>query len=116
MKTLSINTVHNYVDGDWQPSSATEFLYVVNPATAETLGRVPLSPAADVDAAVAAAAKAFPGWRRTPVTERVQFLFKLKALLHEHYEELARTITMECGKTLGEARGEVQRAIENTEV
>ena len=80
------------------------------------LGRVPLSPAAEVDAAVQAAAKAFPDWRRTPVTDRVQFLFKLKALLQQHFEELARTITMECGKTLGEARGEVQRAIENVEV
>jgi malonate-semialdehyde dehydrogenase (acetylating)/methylmalonate-semialdehyde dehydrogenase len=89
---------------------------ILNPATAELLGRVPLSSAVEVDSAVQAAAKAFPEWRRTPVTDRVQFLFKLKALLHAHYEELARTITMECGKTLGEARGEMQRAIENTEV
>ena len=50
------------------------------------------------------------------MTDRVQYLFKLKALLHQHFEELARTITMECGKTLGESRGELQRAIENVEV
>ncbi len=111
-----MNTLRNYTDGEWRSSAASDFLKVINPATAEILGSVPLSPAAEVDAAVQAAARAFPAWRRTPATDRVQFLFKLKALLHEHYEELARTITMECGKTIAEARGEVQRALENTEV
>jgi malonate-semialdehyde dehydrogenase (acetylating)/methylmalonate-semialdehyde dehydrogenase len=104
------------INGEWRDSSATELLEVRNPATAEVLGRVPLSSAQEVDAAVQAASKAFPEWRRTPVTDRVQFLFKLKGLLHEHFEELARTITMECGKTIAESRGEMQRAIENVEV
>jgi len=116
MSTASTNTLRNFIGGQWHESGATEFLPIHNPATAEVLGRVPLSPATEVDAAVQAAARAFPEWRRMPVTDRVQYLFKLKAILHEHYEDLARTITMECGKTLGEARGEVQRAIENTEV
>src|SRR5262245_17332290 len=106
----------NFINGEWRISGATEAVEVRNPATAEMLARVPLAPAAEVDAAVQAAARAFPEWRRTPVTERVQFLFKLKALLQEHFEELARTITMECGKTIGESRGELQRAIENVEV
>src|SRR5688500_16071528 len=110
-----MNRIQNFIDGEWRASNA-DALDVLNPATAERLGRVPLSSAAEVDVAVTAAVRAFPGWRRTPVTERVQFLFKLKALLQEHYEELARIITMECGKTLAESRGEVQRAIENTEV
>lgn len=108
--------LRNYIAGDWHESAASAFLNVHNPATAEVLGRVPLSPAQEVDAAVQAAARAFPEWRRTPVTDRVQCLFQLKALLHQHFEELARTITMECGKTLVEARGEMQRAIENVEV
>lgn len=108
--------IRNLVNGEWRASAATEFLDVHNPATAEVLGRVPLSPRAEVDAAVQAAARAFPEWRRTPVTDRVQCLFKLKTLLQQHFEELARTITMECGKTIGEARGEIQRAIENVEV
>jgi malonate-semialdehyde dehydrogenase (acetylating) / methylmalonate-semialdehyde dehydrogenase len=80
------------------------------------LARVPLAPASEVDAAVAAAATAYPEWRRTPVTERVKFLDRLKGLLLQHGEELARTITMECGKTIGESRAELQRAIENVEV
>jgi len=51
-----------------------------------------------------------------PVTERIQYLFKLKGLLEDHFEDIARTITMECGKTLAESRGEMRRAIENVEV
>lgn len=93
-------------------------LAVENPATGETLGKVPFGPEAskDVEAAVAASVAAQKEWRDTPVVERVQPLFKLKALLEEHREDLARTITMECGKTLGESRGEMQRAIENVEM
>src|SRR5919202_968801 len=109
-------TVQNYVEGGWRPSSATETLPVMNPATGEELGRVPLSPAAEIDAAAQAAARAYPAWRRVPVTDRVQYLFKLKALLEEQFEDLARTITMEAGKTLVESRGEMRRAIENVEV
>src|SRR5207302_1613728 len=106
----------NYIAGDWRPSSATEYLDVVNPATVEVLGQVPLSPAVEVDQAARAAAAALPGWRRTPASERTQYLFKLKGLLDEHFEDLSRTITQECGKTLDEARGEIRRSIENVEV
>ena len=89
---------------------------MVNPATGEELGRVPLSAAAEVDEAVRAASAALPAWRRTPVTDRAQFLFKLKPLLEQSFEDLARAVTIECGKTLAESRGEVRRAIENVEV
>jgi malonate-semialdehyde dehydrogenase (acetylating)/methylmalonate-semialdehyde dehydrogenase len=108
--------VRNFIAGEWSESRAAEFLHVVNPATAEVLGNVPLSPASEVDRAAEAAAAAFPEWRRTPATERVQFLFKVKNLLEDHFEDLARTITIECGKTLEESRGEMRRAIENVEV
>jgi malonate-semialdehyde dehydrogenase (acetylating)/methylmalonate-semialdehyde dehydrogenase len=108
--------LQNYIDGQWCVSSATEHLAVVNPATAETLAQVPLSTAAEVDQAVQSAAKAFQPWRRTPPPQRVQYLFRLKTLLEEEFEELARTITLECGKTLEESRGEMRRAIENVEV
>jgi malonate-semialdehyde dehydrogenase (acetylating)/methylmalonate-semialdehyde dehydrogenase len=113
---MTETTLRNYIGGEWRASDAVESLAVCNPATADVLARVPLSPAAEVDQAVLAASKALPDWRRTPVTDRVQFLFKFKALLHQHFDELARTITMECGKTLGESRGEMQRAVENVEV
>jgi malonate-semialdehyde dehydrogenase (acetylating)/methylmalonate-semialdehyde dehydrogenase len=112
----STNPLPNYINGEWCTSSATEFLNVVNPATASLLTQVPLSTKSDVDAAAKAAAEAFTSWRRIPPTERVQYLFKLKILLEEHLDELARTITIECGKTLAEAKGEWQRAIENVEV
>jgi malonate-semialdehyde dehydrogenase (acetylating)/methylmalonate-semialdehyde dehydrogenase len=108
--------LHNYVGGTWVESSTTEYLDITNPATTEVLGQVPLSPASEVGQAAEAAAAAFPAWRRTPAPDRIQYLFKLKALLEEHLDELARTITMECGKTLEESKSEMRRAIENVEV
>ena len=70
--------IPNFIADAWQASAATEVLEVTDPAKAETIARVPLSSAAEVDLAVQAAAEAFPEWRRTPVTDRVQFLLKLK--------------------------------------
>jgi malonate-semialdehyde dehydrogenase (acetylating)/methylmalonate-semialdehyde dehydrogenase len=93
-----------------------EALKVLNPASAQVLAEVPLSPSEEVDAAVLAAQKAFPEWRRTPAGERIQPLFKLKALLEENFDGLARTVTEECGKTYAESAGELRRAIENVEV
>src|SRR5205085_8925571 len=72
--------------------------------------------AADVNAAVESAATAFPEWRRTPPEDRIQPLFKLKMLLEEHIDDIARIITMENGKTFTEAKAEMRRAIENVEV
>jgi malonate-semialdehyde dehydrogenase (acetylating)/methylmalonate-semialdehyde dehydrogenase len=106
----------NYINGSWEPSRATESLNVINPASAAVLAEVPLSPAAEVAKAVDAASAAFVTWRRTPAGERIQPLFKLKMLLEENIDSLARTITNECGKTLGEATGEMRRAIENVEM
>jgi malonate-semialdehyde dehydrogenase (acetylating) / methylmalonate-semialdehyde dehydrogenase len=105
----------NFINGAWQSSDASQ-LDVTNPATAEVIAQAPLTPAAEVDAAVQAAAAAFPGWRRTPVTDRIQPLFRFKALLEANLDDLARTITTECGKTYAESAGEVRRGIENVEV
>jgi len=106
----------NYIGGSWRQPTASETLNVLNPATGEVLARVGLSTAEEVDRAVQAARAAFPDWRRTPAVERVQYLFKLRDLLEQHFEELSRTVTLENGKTLEEARGEVRRAVENVEV
>lgn len=106
----------NYLGGTWQRSQADTFLPVENPATAEAIVRVPLSSAEEVDKAVQAAQMAFADWRRTPPLERVQYLFKLKRLLEENFDEIAHLTTQECGKTLEEARGELQRGLENVEV
>ena len=106
----------NYVNGTWQRSQARDYLAVTNPATAEVMAEVPLSPAEEVDQAAQSAAEAFEDWRRTPVVERVQHLFKLKNLLEEHLDEMARLVTNECGKTYAESVGELRRGIENVEV
>ncbi|HEY9893847.1 MAG TPA: CoA-acylating methylmalonate-semialdehyde dehydrogenase [Candidatus Sericytochromatia bacterium] len=106
----------NYINGAWCASSATTHLKVINPATTDVLATVPLSSASEVDQAAQAAQAAFVSWRRTPATERIQYLFKLKTLLEEQLGTLAQTITQECGKTLTESKGELRRAIENVEV
>ena len=106
----------NYINNEWIASKSKEFVEVRNPATGELLGKTPLSSAAEVDAVAFAAAKALPDWRRVPVNERVGYLFKLRMLLDENIDEIARLITMECGKTLDEARAEMRRAVENVEV
>jgi len=106
----------NYINGQWVRPTSTELADVINPATGELLARVPLSNEADVANAIEAASSAFPGWRRTPPEERIQYLFKLKYLLEEHFEEIARLITMENGKTLTESKAEIRRGIENVEV
>lgn len=111
-----MNILPNYINGKWQKSTATEHLDVINPTTAELLGKVPLSPKSEVNEATESATKAFKSWRHTPASERVQFLFLLKYLLEENLEDIARTITFECGKTLVESRIEMRRAIENVEI
>jgi malonate-semialdehyde dehydrogenase (acetylating)/methylmalonate-semialdehyde dehydrogenase len=113
-----MNSLNNYINGTWTASSEQLRLPVLNPATQESLAQVPCgtSTAQDVASAVEAATKAFPGWSDTPVMERVQPLYKLKFLLEEHKQDLAETITLECGKTLNESVGEMTRAIENVEM
>ena len=107
--------VPNYIDGDWTAPSE-EGREVVNPATNETVSTVGFSSAADVDEAVTAGEAAFETWRKTPVEERIQPLFRLKTLLEDHHDELAEVLVQEHGKTLGEAKGELRRGIENVEV
>src|SRR4051794_39753652 len=108
----------NYIDGAWVKSREDSTINIVNPATQETLAKVPYGngTSLDVEDAVEMASRAFQLWCQVPVMKRVQPLYKLKQLLEENAEEIARTITLEAGKTLAESRGEIQRAIENVEV
>ncbi len=106
----------NYIGGVWRHSAATEFATVSDPATGEVLAKTPLSPPSEVDMAATIAAEAFVDWRRTPPVKRIQPLFKLKALMEDHFDGMAEMIVLENGKTIGEARGEIRRAIENVEV
>ena len=110
------DTIFNYIGNAWVKSEASEFYEVINPATQELIGKTPLSSKEEVDRAAGVAADAFIEWKHIPVTERVQYLFKLKNALEDHFEELSRLITVECGKTLDESRGEMRRAIENVEI
>ena len=106
-------TVPNFVGGSWTRTSSAESLPVTDPATGEPLGRVPLSTREDVGAAVAAAAAAFPRWRAVPVVDRIQVLFRLRALFEQHLGELAESMTREHGKTLEESAGELKRGLES---
>ncbi len=106
----------NYINGQWVASGAAECLPVINPGTAEHIVDAPLSPGEEVDLAARAAAAAFPAWRRVPAPDRIQYLFKLKQLLEDNLDALARSCTEECGKTHKESLGELRRAIENVEV
>jgi malonate-semialdehyde dehydrogenase (acetylating)/methylmalonate-semialdehyde dehydrogenase len=107
--------IPNFIGGRWVTAAATDSLPVSDPATGETLAHVPLSGAAEVGAAVSAARAAFPAWRATPAVERARVLFRLKTLLERERDQLATTLSREHGKTLAEARGEIQRGIENVE-
>lgn len=113
-----MNILKNYIDGTWTASASKETREVVNPATQEVLAKVPYGAATvtDVDLAVQAASKAYREWSKVPVMKRAQVLYKLKSLMEENTDSLAKTITMESGKTYGESVGEIQRAIENIEV
>jgi malonate-semialdehyde dehydrogenase (acetylating)/methylmalonate-semialdehyde dehydrogenase len=111
-----LTKIPNYINGQWQDSGASEWQDVINPATGEVLARVPLADASEVTKAIEFAAAAYPAWRRTPPEDRIQPLFKLKQLLEEHLDDLARIITRENGKTFAEAKAELRRAIENVEV
>src|SRR2546430_13766694 len=108
-------TLRNHIAGEWVESSASDCLEITNPATAEPLGRVPLSTSRDVDQAVSAARAAFPAWRAVPPVVRARHLFQFKHVLEQHFDEVASIITRENGKTLDEARGSVRRGIENVE-
>ncbi|HEY46948.1 MAG: methylmalonate-semialdehyde dehydrogenase [Anaerolineae bacterium SM23_ 63] len=113
---MTPNVLKNYIDGEWVESKSREMLDVKNPATAEVIARVPLSTIDEVDHAVQAAKAAFPGWRETTPYTRARYMFELKNVMEDRFEELAAVIVKEHGKIIDEARGEVRRSIENVEV
>lgn len=107
--------VSNYINGEWVKSLGTEGVDIINPANKKVLDRTPLGTAEDVNRAVQAAAEAFKTWRKVPTQDRVQYLFRLKTLLEENFEDLALSCTLEHGKTLVESRGDVRRGIQMVE-
>ncbi|UOQ93323.1 CoA-acylating methylmalonate-semialdehyde dehydrogenase [Halobacillus shinanisalinarum] len=113
--TSELKTLKNYIGGEWVEAKSDQAEEVYNPATGEVIARVPLSSEEDVDYAVNFAKQAFQEWKEVPVPKRARILFKYQQLLVEHWDELAELITIENGKNLKEAKGEVQRGIENVE-
>jgi malonate-semialdehyde dehydrogenase (acetylating) / methylmalonate-semialdehyde dehydrogenase len=111
----TMRTLSNYVGGAWVPADGEGVLDDVDPATGELLAQIPLSGAADVDAAVRAARAAQPAWRETAPQVRVRALYRLRDVLDQHREELATLVTRDMGKTIDDARGEVGRGIESVE-
>lgn len=105
----------NFINGEWINAKSTETANVLNPATGETLVKVPISSTEDVDIAVRSANEAFKTWKQTPVPKRARILFKYHYLLTENHEQLAKLIVQENGKAYKEAYGEVQRGIECVE-
>jgi malonate-semialdehyde dehydrogenase (acetylating)/methylmalonate-semialdehyde dehydrogenase len=116
MSTTATRLLDNYVAGAWTPAAAaSDALDVTNPATGDVLARVPLSGAADLDAAVRAARAALPAWRAVSTIARARKLFELRERLVARHEDLARSVTIEMGKTIADARAEVARMIEMVE-
>jgi malonate-semialdehyde dehydrogenase (acetylating) / methylmalonate-semialdehyde dehydrogenase len=116
MSTTTTRVLENYIAGRWTPAhAATEVLDVINPATGEVLARVPLSGAADLDAAVQAAREALPAWRAVSTIARARMMFALRERLLQRSDDMARAVTAEMGKTIGDAQAEVARMIEMVE-
>ncbi|MBT2756305.1 CoA-acylating methylmalonate-semialdehyde dehydrogenase [Mesobacillus foraminis] len=113
--TQTVQTLKNYIGGQWVESGGKQIEEVPNPATGEVIARVPLSTREDLDQAAATAKEAFKTWRKVPVPRRARILFRYQQLLVEHWEELARLVTQENGKSYEEAYGEVLRGIECVE-
>src|SRR5437763_13538009 len=113
--TATAELVPLLIAGRWQASTSDRTGPVYNPSTGKVIARVPLCTAAEVDAAVRAAAAALPAWAETPAVDRARFLFRYRDKLEQHTDELAKLVTREHGKTLPEARASVQRGVEMVE-
>ena len=115
MTATATRLLDNYVGGAWTPATSSETLDVTNPASGETLARVPLSSSDDLDAAVSAARAGLAEWRAVSTIARARKLFELRERLVARHEDLARSVTTEMGKTIVDARAEVARMIEMVE-
>ncbi|MEX2308898.1 MAG: CoA-acylating methylmalonate-semialdehyde dehydrogenase [Pirellulales bacterium] len=111
----SVETVPILSGGKWSELKTKRAGDVYNPSTGQVIARVPLCPAEQTSQVVEAAAAALPAWSETPVVERARLMFRFRTLLEQHFEELAALVTREHGKTLAEARAEVNRGIEVVE-
>lgn len=110
-----IKTLQPYINGQFVPSQTTKYTDAFDPSTGEVIAKVPCCTADEVEAAIASAKAAFPGWSGTPVLKRVQVLYRMRELIVEHMDELTHLVALENGKAWSEAQGDVLKAKEATE-
>jgi malonate-semialdehyde dehydrogenase (acetylating)/methylmalonate-semialdehyde dehydrogenase len=111
----TLQKVKLLIDGEWVESQTTEWHDIVNPATQQVLAKVPFATAAEVDAAVSAAQRAFQAWKLTPIGARMRIMLKLQALIREHSKRIAVVLSAEQGKTIADAEGDIFRGLEVVE-
>jgi malonate-semialdehyde dehydrogenase (acetylating)/methylmalonate-semialdehyde dehydrogenase len=104
------------VDGEWRESTTDTYMDVTDSSTGEVIAKAPCCTAAEVEGAIESAHRAFQTWSTTPIQKRTQVLYRWKALLEQHAEEITYLCSRELGKNLDEARGEVIKIIEGCEV
>jgi malonate-semialdehyde dehydrogenase (acetylating)/methylmalonate-semialdehyde dehydrogenase len=114
-QNTSVRTAKLLIDGQFVDSKTTEWRDIVNPATQEVVGRVPFATMDEVNAAVAAAHKAFQTWRTTPLGARMRLMLKFQDLVRQNQKRIAQTLTAEQGKTLADAEGDIFRGLEVVE-
>ena len=112
---ITLQKVKLLIDGEWVESQTTEWHDIVNPATQQVLAKVPFATAAEVDAAVSAAQRAFQTWKLTPIGARMRIMLKLQALIREHSKRIAVVLSAEQGKTIADAEGDIFRGLEVVE-
>jgi len=105
----------NFVNGEWIEPETSKYIDIENPATTELIGKLPMSTKEDTTKAIEAANEAWLSWRETPPITRARYMFRVKNVMEDHFEEISRIMTQEQGKAIDEARGETRRAIENVE-
>ncbi|BBP61635.1 CoA-acylating methylmalonate-semialdehyde dehydrogenase [Pseudomonas sp. St316] len=111
----TLQTVRLLIDGEWVESQSNEWHDIVNPATQQVLAKVPFATASEVDAAIAAAQRAFQTWKLTPIGARMRIMLKLQALIREHSKRIAAVLSAEQGKTIADAEGDIFRGLEVVE-
>src|SRR5919205_4532068 len=110
-----VTRISHWIDGQRVEGSSGRSGPVYNPAIGQQTGEVDFASLEEVDAAVQAAKRAFPQWRAVSLSRRTDIFFRIRALVHEHREDLAKILTAEHGKVLSDAKGEVARGLEVVE-
>ena len=112
---IQLSTAKLLINGEFVESKTQQWLDIVNPATQEVIGLVPLATPEEVQAAIASAKAAFASWRETPIQARMRIMLKLQQLIRDNAKKIAQVLTAEQGKTLADAEGDIQRGLEVVE-